>query len=132
YALSMNSKVKRALFTSPLVAKTRVLGATPVVAITRINVATPATAPNKVSSASSLTPESRHVRTLIEYMKTKIETSNLKLLKHFIEKFMGTVRFGNDHFAAITGYDNYVQENITIFRVYYVEGLGHNLFSVGQ
>ncbi|GJV11978.1 hypothetical protein Tco_1353519 [Tanacetum coccineum] len=75
YALSMNSKVKRALFTSPLVAKTRVLGATPVVAITRINVATPATAPNKVSSASSLTPESRHVRTLIEYMKTKIETS---------------------------------------------------------
>ncbi|GKA74148.1 hypothetical protein Tco_0780450 [Tanacetum coccineum] len=26
------------------------------------------------------------------------------LLKNFIEKFMGTVRFGNDNFAAITGY----------------------------
>ncbi|GKD64733.1 retrovirus-related pol polyprotein from transposon TNT 1-94 [Tanacetum coccineum] len=44
---------------------------------------------------------------------------------------MGTVRFGNDHFAAITGYGDYVQGNITIFHVY-VEGLGHNLFSVGQ
>ncbi|GKF81613.1 hypothetical protein Tco_0240215 [Tanacetum coccineum] len=54
------------------------------------------------------------------------------LLENFIEKFMGAVRFGNDHFAAITGYDNYVQGNITVCHVYYVEGLGHNLFSVGQ
>ncbi|GKD75446.1 hypothetical protein Tco_1333728 [Tanacetum coccineum] len=75
YALSMNSRVKRALFTSPLATKTRVLGATPVVAKTRFNVATPATAPNKVSSASSLTPESRQVRTLSTYMITKIETN---------------------------------------------------------
>ncbi|GKG03846.1 hypothetical protein Tco_0314233 [Tanacetum coccineum] len=45
---------------------------------------------------------------------------------------MGTFRFGNDHFAAITGYGDYVQENLTICHVYYVEGLGHNLFSVGQ
>ncbi|GJS61584.1 gag-pol polyprotein [Tanacetum coccineum] len=45
---------------------------------------------------------------------------------------MGTVRFRNDHFAAITGYGDYVQGNLTICHVYYVEGLGHNLFSVGQ
>ncbi|GKF91449.1 integrase, catalytic region, zinc finger, CCHC-type containing protein [Tanacetum coccineum] len=45
---------------------------------------------------------------------------------------MGTVPFGNSHFAVITGYGNYLQGNITIFHVYYVEGLGHNLFSVGQ
>ncbi|GJT72469.1 integrase, catalytic region, zinc finger, CCHC-type containing protein [Tanacetum coccineum] len=45
---------------------------------------------------------------------------------------MGTVRFGNDHFAAIIGYGDYVQGNLTICHVYYVEGLGHNLFSVGQ
>ncbi|GJT08467.1 integrase, catalytic region, zinc finger, CCHC-type containing protein [Tanacetum coccineum] len=44
------------------------------------------------------------------------------LLRNFIEKFMGTVRFGNDNFAAITGYGDYVQGNITIFHVYYVEG----------
>nr|GEV44823.1 retrovirus-related Pol polyprotein from transposon TNT 1-94 [Tanacetum cinerariifolium] len=41
---------------------------------------------------------------------------------------MGIVRFGNDHFAAIIGYGGYVQGNITICHVYYVEGLGHNLF----
>ncbi|GJW42544.1 integrase, catalytic region, zinc finger, CCHC-type containing protein [Tanacetum coccineum] len=54
------------------------------------------------------------------------------LLKNFIEKFMGTVRFGNDNLAAITGYGDYIHGNITICHVYYVEGLGHNLFSVGQ
>ncbi|GKB90966.1 retrovirus-related pol polyprotein from transposon TNT 1-94 [Tanacetum coccineum] len=54
------------------------------------------------------------------------------LLKNFIEKFIGTVRFGNDNFAAITGYGDYIHGNITICHVYYVEGLGHNLFSVGQ
>ncbi|GJR27489.1 retrovirus-related pol polyprotein from transposon TNT 1-94 [Tanacetum coccineum] len=59
-------------------------------------------------------------------------TSDRSLLRNFIEKFMGIVRFGNENFAAITGYGDYIQGNITIFHVYYVEGLGHNLFSVGQ
>ncbi|GKC60693.1 integrase, catalytic region, zinc finger, CCHC-type containing protein [Tanacetum coccineum] len=45
---------------------------------------------------------------------------------------MGTVRFGNDQVAAIMGYGDYQIENVIISRVYYVEGLGHNLFSVGQ
>ncbi|GJU86765.1 integrase, catalytic region, zinc finger, CCHC-type containing protein [Tanacetum coccineum] len=45
---------------------------------------------------------------------------------------MGTIRFRNDHFAAFTGYGDYVQPNLTICHVYYVEGLRHNLFSVGQ
>ncbi|GKC44270.1 retrovirus-related pol polyprotein from transposon TNT 1-94 [Tanacetum coccineum] len=45
---------------------------------------------------------------------------------------MGTVRFGNDHLATITGYADYVQVNLMIFHVYYVEGLGHNQFLVGQ
>nr|GEV24557.1 40S ribosomal protein S5-like [Tanacetum cinerariifolium] len=53
-------------------------------------------------------------------------------LKIFVKKFMGTVCFGNDQFAAITGYGDYVQGNINACHVYYVEGLGHNLFSVGQ
>nr|GEW56150.1 hypothetical protein [Tanacetum cinerariifolium] len=34
----------------------------------------------------------------------------------------------NDHFTAITGYGDYVQGNLMICHVYYVEGLGHNLF----
>ncbi|GJX38622.1 retrovirus-related pol polyprotein from transposon TNT 1-94 [Tanacetum coccineum] len=44
----------------------------------------------------------------------------------------GTVRFGNDQFASILGYGDLVQGNVTIKRVYYVECLNHNLFSVGQ
>ncbi|GJS78993.1 retrovirus-related pol polyprotein from transposon TNT 1-94 [Tanacetum coccineum] len=59
-------------------------------------------------------------------------TGDRSLLRNFIEKFMGTVRFGNDNFVAITGYGDYIHGNITICHVYYVEGLGHNLFSVGQ
>ncbi|GJV95945.1 hypothetical protein Tco_1547522 [Tanacetum coccineum] len=38
----------------------------------------------------------------------------------------------NDHVAKILGYGDYQIGNVTISRVYYVEGLGHNLFSVGQ
>ncbi|GJQ93629.1 hypothetical protein Tco_0004768 [Tanacetum coccineum] len=59
-------------------------------------------------------------------------TGNLKLLCNFVEKFLGTVRFGNDQFAPILGYGDLNQGNVTIKRVYYVEGLNHNLFSVGQ
>ncbi|GJT54375.1 retrovirus-related pol polyprotein from transposon TNT 1-94 [Tanacetum coccineum] len=41
-------------------------------------------------------------------------------------------RFRNDHIAKIMGYGDYQMGNVTISQVYYVEGLGHNLFSVGQ
>ncbi|GJV41126.1 hypothetical protein Tco_1419566, partial [Tanacetum coccineum] len=43
-----------------------------------------------------------------------------------------TVRFRNDHIARIMGYGDYQLGNVTISRVYDVERLGHNLFSVGQ
>ncbi|GKF66219.1 hypothetical protein Tco_0192736, partial [Tanacetum coccineum] len=46
--------------------------------------------------------------------------------------FSGNVKFGNDHVEKILGYGDYQIGNVTISRVYYVEGLGHNLFSVGQ
>nr|GEW05491.1 reverse transcriptase domain-containing protein [Tanacetum cinerariifolium] len=38
----------------------------------------------------------------------------------------------NDHVAAILGFGDLQWGNILITRVYFVEGLGHNLFSVGQ
>ncbi|GKA15244.1 retrovirus-related pol polyprotein from transposon TNT 1-94 [Tanacetum coccineum] len=63
---------------------------------------------------------------------SKHMTGNLKLLTNFVEKFLGTVKFGNDQIAPIIGYGDLVQGKITIKRVYYVEGLNHNLFSVGQ
>nr|GEV17815.1 ribonuclease H-like domain-containing protein [Tanacetum cinerariifolium] len=43
-----------------------------------------------------------------------------------------TVKFGNDQIAPILGYGDMVQGAVTIKRVYYVEGLNHNLFFVGQ
>nr|GEU96778.1 copia protein [Tanacetum cinerariifolium] len=54
---------------------------------------------------------------------------NLKLLCNFVEKYLGTIYFGNDQFALILGYGDLVQGNIMINRIYYVEGLNHNLFS---
>nr|GEW34732.1 retrovirus-related Pol polyprotein from transposon TNT 1-94 [Tanacetum cinerariifolium] len=63
---------------------------------------------------------------------SKHMTGNLKLLINFVWKFLGTVRFGNDHVAAILGFGDLQWGNILITRVYFVEGLGYNLFSVGQ
>ncbi|GJX29610.1 retrovirus-related pol polyprotein from transposon TNT 1-94 [Tanacetum coccineum] len=50
----------------------------------------------------------------------------------FSQQTLGIVKFRNDHVAKILGYGDYQIGNVTISRVYYVEGLGHNLFSVGQ
>nr|GFA10676.1 hypothetical protein [Tanacetum cinerariifolium] len=63
---------------------------------------------------------------------SKHMTGNLKLLINFVEKFLGTVKFRNDQIAPILGYGNLVQGAVMIKRVYYVEGLNHNLFSVVQ
>nr|GEU62413.1 integrase, catalytic region, zinc finger, CCHC-type, peptidase aspartic, catalytic [Tanacetum cinerariifolium] len=63
---------------------------------------------------------------------SKHMTGNLKLLINFMEKFLGTVKFGNDQIAPILGYGDLVYGAVTIKRVYYVEGLNHNLFSIGQ
>ncbi|GJV06927.1 copia protein [Tanacetum coccineum] len=48
---------------------------------------------------------------------SKHMTGDHSLLRNFIEKFMGTVRFGNDNFAAITGYgsDEFNQEDSADF-----------------
>ncbi|GJY33764.1 retrovirus-related pol polyprotein from transposon TNT 1-94 [Tanacetum coccineum] len=58
-------------------------------------------------------------------------TGQLSQVINFVSKFLGTVRFGNDQIAKIMGYGDYQLGNVTISQVYYVEGLWHNLFSVG-
>ncbi|GJX26140.1 retrovirus-related pol polyprotein from transposon TNT 1-94 [Tanacetum coccineum] len=63
---------------------------------------------------------------------SKHMTGNRALLTNFVEKFLRTVRFGNNDFAVIAGYGDVVIGSMTIKKVYYVEGLGHNLFSVGK
>nr|GEZ15391.1 hypothetical protein [Tanacetum cinerariifolium] len=69
---------------------------------------------------------------IIDSGYSKHMTGNLKLLINCVEKFLGTVKFGNDQIAPIIGYGDLVQGAVTIKRVYYVEGLNHNLFSIGQ
>nr|GFB69226.1 retrovirus-related Pol polyprotein from transposon TNT 1-94 [Tanacetum cinerariifolium] len=69
---------------------------------------------------------------IVDSRCSKNMTGNLKLLINFVEKFLGTVKFGNDQIAPILGYGDLVQGAIPIKRVYYVEGLNHNLFSIGQ
>nr|GEW51823.1 hypothetical protein [Tanacetum cinerariifolium] len=95
--------------------------------------------PKSQANKSFATPHKKKVakkstkQKLQSYNKKLYETtSNLKLLCNFVEKFLVTVRFGNDQFALILGYGDLVKGNVTIDRVYYVEGLNHNLFSVGQ
>nr|GEY93714.1 retrovirus-related Pol polyprotein from transposon TNT 1-94 [Tanacetum cinerariifolium] len=63
---------------------------------------------------------------------SKHMTGDRSQLTNFVNKFLGTVTFGNDHVATIMGYGDYQIGNVTISRVYFVEGLGNNLFSVGQ
>nr|GEZ34537.1 retrovirus-related Pol polyprotein from transposon TNT 1-94 [Tanacetum cinerariifolium] len=69
---------------------------------------------------------------IIDLGCSKHLTGNRALLTNFMEQFLEMVRFGNNEFAVIAGYGDVVIGSMTIKKVYYVEGLGHNLFSVGQ
>nr|GEU55609.1 integrase, catalytic region, zinc finger, CCHC-type, peptidase aspartic, catalytic [Tanacetum cinerariifolium] len=51
---------------------------------------------------------------------------------NFVQKFLGIVKFENDHVTKIMGYGDYKIGNVTISRVYFMEELGQNLFSMGQ
>nr|GEW40902.1 hypothetical protein [Tanacetum cinerariifolium] len=62
----------------------------------------------------------------------KAHDGKFQALSNFTEELLGTVKFGNDQIASILGYGDLVQGNVTIKMVCYVEGLNHNLFSVGQ
>nr|GEW77183.1 integrase, catalytic region, zinc finger, CCHC-type, peptidase aspartic, catalytic [Tanacetum cinerariifolium] len=63
---------------------------------------------------------------------SKHMTRDRSQLINFIQKFLGTVKFRNDHVAKIMDYGDYKIGNVVISRVYFVEGLGYNLFSMGQ
>ncbi|GKB76073.1 integrase, catalytic region, zinc finger, CCHC-type containing protein [Tanacetum coccineum] len=144
YKLNVHSKVRRALFTTPRIAKSTFVDTTPVVLKTGFSVkttqsksldTTPVVYKTKIAVVTHLSAKNKVAENLMWIVDngcSKHMTGDRSLLENFIEKFMGTVRFGNDHFALIIGYGDYVQGNITICYVYYVEGLGHNLFSVGQ
>nr|GFA39240.1 retrovirus-related Pol polyprotein from transposon TNT 1-94 [Tanacetum cinerariifolium] len=69
---------------------------------------------------------------IIDLGCSKHMTGNRALLTSFVEKFLGTVRFGNNDFAVLARYGDVVIRSMSIKKVYYVEGLEHNLFSVRQ
>ncbi|GJU81648.1 retrovirus-related pol polyprotein from transposon TNT 1-94 [Tanacetum coccineum] len=131
-AFSTNSRTPKSSDTTYVVLKTRFskklaqsksLDTTFVVSKPKIDVGSISKAKHKVVQI---------VLWIVDSGCSKHMTGDRSLMKIFIEKFMGTVRFRNDNFAAIIGYGDYIQGNITIFLVYDVEGLGHILFSVGQ
>nr|GEW67938.1 integrase, catalytic region, zinc finger, CCHC-type, peptidase aspartic, catalytic [Tanacetum cinerariifolium] len=76
----------------------------------------------------------RHLKESVETIRDTVKEAKVdrSRLMNFVKKFIGTVRFGNDHFGAIMGYGDYVIGDSVISRVYHVEGLGHNLFFVRQ
>nr|GEV29819.1 retrovirus-related Pol polyprotein from transposon TNT 1-94 [Tanacetum cinerariifolium] len=75
------------------------------------------------------------VQIVLRYLDSgcsKHMTGDRSQLTNFVNKFLGTVKFGNDHVVKIMGYGDYKIGNVTISMVYFVEGLGHTLFSMGQ
>ncbi|GJY53514.1 retrovirus-related pol polyprotein from transposon TNT 1-94 [Tanacetum coccineum] len=81
------------------------------------------------------TSELKVVQIVLWYLDSgcsKHMTGNRSQLINFVSKFLGTVRFRNDHIAKIIGYGDYQMGNVTIHWVYYVKVLGHNLFPMGQ
>ncbi|GJW38851.1 hypothetical protein Tco_0064696 [Tanacetum coccineum] len=95
--------------------------------------------PRKPTALDTDTP--KPVVTLVYSRKPKKSKTNNPISKPKIFKSISAnnkqpscpdFKFGNDHVAKIIGYGDYQIGNVTISRVYYVEGLGHNLFSVGQ
>nr|GFB10925.1 integrase, catalytic region, zinc finger, CCHC-type, peptidase aspartic, catalytic [Tanacetum cinerariifolium] len=52
---------------------------------------------------------------------SKYMMGNRALLTNFVEKFLGTVRFGNNDFVVIAGYGDVIIDSITIKKVYYVK-----------
>ncbi|GKC42635.1 hypothetical protein Tco_1060357 [Tanacetum coccineum] len=78
---------------------------------------------------------SRVIQIVLWYLDSgcsKHMTGDHSRLRNFMKKFTGIVRFRNDHFGAFMGYGDYVIGDSVISRVYYVEGLRHNLFSVRE
>nr|GEX07153.1 integrase, catalytic region, zinc finger, CCHC-type, peptidase aspartic, catalytic [Tanacetum cinerariifolium] len=73
-------------------------------------------------------PKAKNVPNKMEPNKSWGSSSNVST--SITECMLSKSSFGI--WTPIMGYGNYQIGNVTISQVYYVEGLGHNLFSVGQ
>ncbi|KAJ9564484.1 hypothetical protein OSB04_000450 [Centaurea solstitialis] len=87
--------------------------------------------PTSSISNTKVSHDNRHVWYL-DSGCSKHMTGRKEILHNFKSKFCGSVQFGNEQYAPILGYGDVIQDKITIKKVSLVEGLGHNLFSIGQ
>nr|GFA19565.1 hypothetical protein [Tanacetum cinerariifolium] len=112
--------------------------------------------PKKVGTYESLaTPKPRNSRLILRWSPTGklfnqegklVDSSESKsksngdnactsnILEPKIKRFLNSISLldRNDHVAAIIGFGDLQWGNILITKVYFVKGLGHNLFSIGQ
>ncbi|GJT65460.1 retrovirus-related pol polyprotein from transposon TNT 1-94, partial [Tanacetum coccineum] len=89
----------------------------------------------KVVPLSTRKPKSQANKSVATYPKKTVASEstvqNSKSYYRTLYEKISTVCYRNDQFAPIFSYGDLVQGNIMINMVYYVEGLNHNLFSVG-
>ncbi|GJR49984.1 hypothetical protein Tco_1400505 [Tanacetum coccineum] len=103
--------------------------------INNVNVRVKSKSAKKNSKRKVWKPTGKVVQIVLWYLDSgysKHMSGDRSQLTNFVNKFLGTIKFENDYVAKILGYGDYQIGNVTISRVYYVEGLGHSLFSVGQ
>ena len=58
-------------------------------------------------------------------------TGDMALLSHFEEKAVPLVTFGDDNIGTTMGYGNLEVGNVIIEDIALVDGLKHNLLSIG-
>ncbi|KAJ9544768.1 hypothetical protein OSB04_024475 [Centaurea solstitialis] len=63
---------------------------------------------------------------------SKHMTGRKELLSNYREEYGGSVKFGNNEMSPVVGHGDIVCKDITINNVAHVEGLNHNLFSIGK
>nr|GEV71950.1 integrase, catalytic region, zinc finger, CCHC-type, peptidase aspartic, catalytic [Tanacetum cinerariifolium] len=85
--------------------------------------------PSASKSSYSKNKEVENVNSKVVYAMLN---QRVNMTANFVWKFLGTVRFGNDHGAVILGFGDLQWGNNLITRVYFIERLGHNLFLAGQ
>nr|GEX51219.1 integrase, catalytic region, zinc finger, CCHC-type, peptidase aspartic, catalytic [Tanacetum cinerariifolium] len=114
YKLTVCLKVRRGLFTAPRTVKSRVKDSTLVVSKTRFSVrtiqskfldTTLVVSKAKIVTDTPLSAKNKVVQLVLWIVDSgcfKHMMVDCLLLKNFVEKFMGTIHFGNDHFIAIT------------------------------
>nr|GFA69978.1 copia protein [Tanacetum cinerariifolium] len=76
--------------------------------------------------------DEKHDMCVLKSVKDVNSRTTMPIVVPLVEIILFIVDSGNDQIAPILGYGDLVQGAITIKRVYYVEGLNHNLFSIDQ